>query len=75
MGRMYFYDITMLYDRYAEYVNKENEAQENQQKAYEEQYQQQYQNPSDMMRSVSNNMPSMPNYGNFNMDSITKGFM
>lgn len=71
MGKMYFYDIMMLHDRYSEYVKEENEAQENQQRQYEEQYQQQQHDPGDMMRSMSKNMP---NYSIPNMDSLTKGF-
>lgn len=71
MGGMFFYDIMMLYDRYKQYVEEENEAQENQQKAYEENYQQNNINPSDMMRNVQN---SMPNYNNMNIGSLTKGF-
>ena len=70
MGEMFFYDIMMLYDRYKQYVEEENEAQENQQKAYEEGYQQNM-NPSDMIRSAQKNMP---NYSNMNMGNLTKGF-
>ena len=68
---MSFYDIMMLYDKYVEYVEKENETQENQQRAYEEQYQQQNVNPGEMMKNMSNNIPK---YNMPSMDSLTKGF-
>lgn len=71
MGRMYFYDIMMLFDRYNAYVKEENEAQEAQQKQYEEDYQEKQMNPSDMMRNMNYNIP---NYNIPNVDTLTKGF-
>jgi hypothetical protein len=65
MGRMSFYDIMLLYERYNAYIEEENERDATQQKAYEEQYNQQQFDPGSMMRSMSNNMP--------NMDTLTKG--
>ena len=54
LGRMFFYDIMLLYHRYEEYVKEENENQKQQQSEYEMQH-------DDMraeMESMSRNMSS-----------------
>lgn len=59
MERMYFYDIMMLYNKYADYIEKENERQEKEQAKYEDEH-------ADMMRDMSSIKNSMPNYNSFN---------
>lgn len=66
LGKMYFYDIMMLYHRYEEYVKEENE----QQKAQEAEYEERYEDMRSEMGSVSDmsknfNVPNY-NFGNFN---------
>ena len=71
MGKMYFYDIMMLYNRYEEYVKEENEAQEKQQAEYNEQYgdhQAKYDNMQSQMSQMTQKM------GSITPSSITSGF-
>ncbi len=68
MGRMFFYDIMLLYHRYEKYIQEENEQQERQQAEYEQQNEDMHSEMasmrSDMGKMVGNivmpTMPSMP---------------
>ena len=60
---MPFYDIMLLYNSYAEYVDKENEQHAAEQAKYEEQYEEQ--------KSAMN----MNNFKVPDMNSITKGMI
>lgn len=62
---MPFYDIMLLYNAYADYIDKENEQHEKEQERYEEQYQEQ----KDAMNinKYKNNLP--------NVNEITRGMM
>jgi len=68
MGRMFFYDISMLYKKYVEYLDEENKQQKEEQERYEEEYNDKYKQPDldAMMKQANSNTP--------NMDSITRGF-
>ena len=52
MGQMFFYDIMMLYKRWENFVNEENEQQELQRKEYENTSYENNFNTSDIMRDV-----------------------
>jgi uncharacterized coiled-coil protein SlyX len=71
MGKMYFYDIMMLYNRYEEYVKEENEAQEKQQAEYNEQYGDQQAKYDNMQLQMSQMTQKM---GSITPSSITSGF-
>jgi len=65
MGRMFFYDIMLLYHRYEKYVTEENERQEREQDEYEKQHNDAYDNMSSMKSDMANMMskfayPSIP---------------
>jgi len=68
MGQMYYYDISMLYKKYVEYLEEDNKAQKAEQERYEQEYADKYQQPdlNAMMRDAQH---STPNY-----DSLAKGF-
>ena len=68
---MAFYDIMLLYRKYEEFVNEENEQQMDQQKKYEEEYQDKMPNYNDIGRQMSDVTRNM---GNMNPSSITSGF-
>lgn len=68
MGKMFFYDIMMLYKRYEEYVKEENEQQEAQQKEYESRYDDMKYDHSNMASQISKNV------GNITPSSLTSGF-
>jgi hypothetical protein len=52
MGQMFFYDIMMLYKRWENFVNEENEQQELQRKEYENTSYENNFNTSDIMKDV-----------------------
>ena len=71
MGKMYFYDIMMLYNRYEAFVKDEREAQEKQQAEYDEQYgnpQEQYSNIQSQISQATSKI------GSLTPSSITSGF-
>jgi hypothetical protein len=71
LGKMYFYDIMMLYNRYDQYVQDEQESQKEQQKQYEaqqEEYNSKYSNISSQMANITRGMGSMT------PSSLTSGF-
>ena len=69
MGRMYFYDIMMLYNRYDEYLKDEQKAQEEQQRKYEEEHPTpDYSNMASQMNDVTKKI------GSITPSSITSGF-
>lgn len=68
---MYFYDIMMLYERFKQYIDEENEQQMTQQQEYEEKMSNDKFNSSDMMREAKNMTSNM---SNFNANTLTKGF-
>jgi predicted glycosyl hydrolase (DUF1957 family) len=69
MGRMYFYDIMMLYNRYDEYLKDEQKAQEEQQRKYEEEHPTpDYSNMASQMSDVTKKI------GSITPSSITSGF-
>lgn len=65
LGRMFFYDIMLLYHRYEKYVEEENESNKQQEMEYQERH-------SDMMSEVNDMKNNMPNYEkNFSMPNYT----
>ena len=72
MGKMYFYDIMLLYKKYEEFVNEQNEADEKRQAEYNEQ---DGGNISDYTSSMNSKVDSMINkIGSITPQSITSGF-
>ena len=71
MGRMFFYDIMMLYNRFEQFVKDEKEAQEKQQSEYDAQYGSQMDQDSDMQNQVSQMTSKM---GSYTPSSLTSGF-
>ena len=65
MGNMYFYDIMLLYNRYEQYVNEENERAKSQQEEYENSVEQ---------PDYGNIQNQMSNMAHQSMDTITRGF-
>lgn len=72
MGKMFFYDIMMLYRRWEAFAKEENEQQETQQQEYENRMQDNM-GASDMMREAKN-LTSNFSMPSFDAGSITKGF-
>lgn len=72
MGKMYFYDIMMLYNRYEEFVKDEREAQEKQQAEYDEQYGSPYDQYSNIQSQISQ---ATSKIGSLTPGSITSGFL
>ena len=64
---MPFYDIMLLYNAYAKYLDKENENNQIQQGEQEAKYREQQASIQNQMKAPS--IPNMPN-----MDSISRGF-
>lgn len=71
MGRMFFYDIMMLYNRFEQFVKDEKEAQEKQQSEYDAQYGSQMDHYSDMQNQVSQMTSKI---GSYTPSSLTSGF-
>ena len=71
MGKMFFYDIMLLYNRYEAYVKDEHEAQQKQEAEYRDQYGEpssQYSNISQQVSQMSQKM------GSITPSKITSGF-
>jgi hypothetical protein len=71
MGRMFFYDIMLLYKRYEDYVEEEDRQQKEEQKKYEEE------NGSvqDMQSNMQSSMNQMTQkMGSFDAGRLTSGF-
>lgn len=66
---MYFYDIMMLYNRYDQYLKDEKEAQEEQQRQYEEEH------PTPDYGNIASQMGDVTKkIGSITPSSITSGF-
>ena len=60
MGRMFFYDIMLLYHRYEEYLEEDRKYQEKQQAEYEDKYNMSEAKASlESMRNQTSTPPSM----------------
>lgn len=71
MDKMFFYDIMMLYNRYSDYVDKENEANKKEQERYSEEYESQKSEYSSMTNKAMNyNTPSIPSVPNYTAPSM-----
>lgn len=68
MGRMFFYDIMLLFHRYEKLVEEENSERERQQEEYEQQNEDMHGEMA-TMRSDMNNM-----IGRMSMPNIPSGF-
>lgn len=71
MGRMFFYDIMLLYKRYEAYVEDEDRQQKEEQRRYEEENG----TPQEMYSNAQNQMNQMTkNVGSFDAGKLTSGF-
>lgn len=67
MGKMYMYDILLLYKRYTKMVDEDNENDSIMEKKYEEQYDKQ-----SRMSDITNQMNKMTS--NFSPENIARSF-
>lgn len=71
MGRMFFYDIMLLYKRYEAYVEEEDKQQKAEQKKYEEENG----SPQEMYGNMQSQMNQMTQkIGSFDSGRLTSGF-
>lgn len=71
MGRMFFYDIMLLYKRYEDYVEEEDRQQKEEQKKYEEENGSVQDMQSNMQISMNQMTQKM---GSFDAGRLTSGF-
>lgn len=70
MGRMFFYDIMLLYHRYEDYLEEDKQYQEKQQAEYQDKYGNPMSDAKASLESMKYNTPQMPSMPNFSMPSI-----
>ena len=71
MGKMFFYDIMLLYKRYEAYVEEEDRQQKEEQKKYDEEMESQQDNYSNIQSQMSQ---ITKNIGSYDSGTLTSGF-